>query len=76
MLLTKLQNHIQENFSEIGTAKLLLAVSGGVDSMVMLHTLNKLNYNVTVAHCNFRLRGSESDEETEFLKKYILLIKT
>ncbi len=43
--------------------KILLTVSGGVDSMVMLALLATAGYNVGVAHCNFCLRGAESDED-------------
>jgi tRNA(Ile)-lysidine synthase len=48
--------------------KILLAVSGGIDSMVMLHLLNQLNILTGVAHCNFQLRGSESDEDAQFVQ--------
>jgi tRNA(Ile)-lysidine synthase len=44
--------------------KILLAVSGGVDSMVMLSVFVRLGYNIGVAHCNFGLRGEESDKDT------------
>jgi len=47
--------------------KILLAVSGGVDSMVMLSIFVRLGYNVGVAHCNFHLRGEESDGDTEMV---------
>ena len=47
--------------------KILLTVSGGVDSMVMLSIFVRLDYNVEVAHCNFGLRGKESDEDTEMV---------
>lgn len=47
--------------------KILLAVSGGVDSMVLLSVFVRLGYNVEVAHCNFGLRGKESDEDTEMV---------
>ena len=43
--------------------RILLAVSGGVDSMVMLSLFTECGYNVGVAHCNFCLRGAESDED-------------
>ena len=43
--------------------KILLTVSGGVDSMVMLSLFAQSGYNVGVAHCNFCLRGAESDED-------------
>ena len=47
--------------------KILLAVSGGVDSMVMLSLFVRLGYNIGVAHCNFSLRGEESDGDTEMV---------
>ena len=43
--------------------RILLAVSGGVDSMVMLSLFTECGYQVGVAHCNFCLRGAESDED-------------
>lgn len=43
--------------------RILLAVSGGVDSMVMMSLFAKCGYNTVVAHCNFQLRGQESDED-------------
>ena len=47
--------------------KILLTVSGGVDSMVMLSIFVRLGYNIGVAHCNFGLRGEESDADTEMV---------
>ncbi len=47
--------------------KILLTVSGGVDSMVMLSIFVRLGYNIGVAHCNFGLRGEESDGDTELV---------
>lgn len=43
--------------------RILLTVSGGVDSMVLLTLFVESGYAVGVAHCNFQLRGSESDED-------------
>uniref|UniRef100_UPI00404A1D98 tRNA lysidine(34) synthetase TilS n=1 Tax=Fulvivirga sp. TaxID=1931237 RepID=UPI00404A1D98 len=48
--------------------KLLVTVSGGVDSMVLLDLLKKGEFNVTVAHCNFKLRGADSDGDEKFVK--------
>jgi len=53
-------------------ANLLLGVSGGIDSMVMLHGLHQLKYSITVAHVNFKLRGSESDGDTNLVKNWCL----
>ncbi len=43
--------------------RILLTVSGGVDSMVLLDLFTRAGYRVGVAHCNFQLRGAESDED-------------
>lgn len=43
--------------------KYLLAVSGGVDSMAMLHFFHSKNFNIVVAHCNFQLRGEDSNAD-------------
>jgi tRNA(Ile)-lysidine synthase len=49
--------------------KTLLAISGGVDSVVMLHLFHKAGLDAGVAHCNFGLRGVESNEDEEFVKE-------
>lgn len=64
----KFQNHINLNFSFLRGKKLLLATSGGIDSMVLLHLCQRLTLNVRAAHCNFQLRGEESDADEEFVK--------
>jgi len=49
--------------------RLLLGVSGGIDSMVMLHALLFLKYQVTVSHINFKLRGLDSDEDANLVEE-------
>jgi tRNA(Ile)-lysidine synthase len=49
--------------------KILLAVSGGIDSMSMMHLFSKVGNTCIVAHCNFQLRGSESDGDEIFVKE-------
>ncbi len=58
-----------ENLLDEGD-KLVLAVSGGIDSMVMLTLFQHLENEFAVAHCNFKLRGAESDGEEVFLRDY------
>ena len=62
-MLQKLQNHINLNLPFLKEKKLLLAVSGGIDSMVLVNLCHQLQLNFAVAHCNFQLRGNESDED-------------
>lgn len=62
-MLTKFQHHIEQNFAQLKDKKLLLAVSGGVDSMVLLDLFYKLKFDICIAHCNFQLRGKESDAD-------------
>lgn len=50
--------------------KNLLALSGGVDSMVLAHLLIQHKISFECAHVNFGLRGSESDEDEEFVKQW------
>ncbi len=69
-MLQKLQNHIQQNFSFLKDKKLLVATSGGMDSMVLVHLFKKLNLNFALAHCNFQLRGAESDKDEIFVTTY------
>ena len=59
-MLTKFQYHIEQNFPQLKDKKLLLAVSGGIDSMVLLDLFYKLRFDICVVHCNFQLRGKES----------------
>lgn len=47
--------------------KVLLAVSGGIDSIVMAHLFNAAGFTVGIAHCNFKLRADESDQDEQFV---------
>lgn len=48
------------------SAKYIVALSGGADSVALLLTLKQLDYNIEAAHCNFHLRGEESDRDEHF----------
>lgn len=54
------------------SGKLLLAVSGGVDSMYLAHRASEFypGASFVVAHCNFQLRGEESDADQEFVRQW------
>ncbi|HNW74462.1 MAG TPA: tRNA lysidine(34) synthetase TilS [Bacteroidales bacterium] len=47
--------------------RILLAVSGGIDSVVMSHLFASAGYHFGIAHCNFNLRGNESDADEQFV---------
>lgn len=63
LLLDGFERYIEENKLFTHDDKLLLTVSGGVDSMVMMSLAAAAGYRFGVAHCNFQLRGKESDED-------------
>lgn len=69
-MLKKLQNHLDSNFPFLEKSKLFLAVSGGIDSIVLLNIFHKLKYEIAVLHCNFSLRNSESDADEYFVKTF------
>ena len=48
--------------------RVLVAISGGVDSMVLTYLLNELGYQIGIAHANFQLRASESEADEKFVK--------
>jgi tRNA(Ile)-lysidine synthase len=50
--------------------KILVAVSGGLDSMVLTNLCLKLGFKISIAHCNFCLRDSESDLDEKFVRDF------
>ncbi len=67
-MLQKFKEHIHINFPFLKDKKLLIAISGGLDSVVLTHLLFELNFTTSLAHCNFQLRKKESDLDEEFVK--------
>jgi len=62
-----MQKQIDFHFSFLEKSKLLIAISGGVDSVALAHLCYKLNLDFALAHCNFNLRRDESDADEQFV---------
>ena len=66
-MLNAFKNHIEEQFSFLKKSRLVIAISGGIDSVALAHLCHKLNFDFALAHCNFNLRGKESDADEDFV---------
>ncbi len=69
-MIKKLEKHIDSIFPFIKGKKILLGISGGLDSMGLGYLLKELGYNLTLAHVNFNLRGKHSDEDESFVTQW------
>jgi len=69
-MLKKFRRFIAENNMLKMDSKVLLAVSGGIDSMVMTDLFRSEGIQAGIAHCNFTLRGNESDLDEEMVSEY------
>jgi len=67
-MIERFKQFIEQEDLFISADKILLAVSGGVDSVVMVHLFYHAGFEFEIAHCNFNLRGKESDEDELFVK--------
>lgn len=69
-MLEKFQQYIESHHLINKGDRILVALSGGVDSMVLAELLRRCGYDITFAHCNFHLRGKESDDDEQFVREY------
>lgn len=68
-MLESFKQFIENNCSCSRNDKILLAVSGGADSVVMAHLFKKTSFDFAIAHCHFGLRGKDADEDALFVKQ-------
>ena len=61
------QKHIHNNLTFLTKSKLLIAISGGLDSVVLTYLCSDLKLDLVLAHCNFNLRDDESDADETFV---------
>jgi len=66
-MLKSFESQIDTHLEFLKDTRLLIAISGGVDSVVLAHLCSKLNLNFALAHCNFNLRGEESNADEDFV---------
>lgn len=67
----RFKHYIEEHKLFDHNDRILLGVSGGIDSMVMIHLFDSCGFNYAVAHCNFGLRGRESDGDEQLVKDVV-----
>ncbi|WP_299260936.1 tRNA lysidine(34) synthetase TilS [uncultured Aquimarina sp.] len=65
----KFKVHIEDKLPFLREKKLLIACSGGLDSIVLTHMCHLLGLDFGIAHCNFKLRGTESEGDEEFVSE-------
>lgn len=61
------KTHFIANFPQLLSAKILLTISGGLDSVVLAYLCKAAGLDFALAHCNFTLRGKESDADADFI---------
>ena len=64
---TQIEEYIAHHKLFSKQSKVLVGLSGGPDSMALIHILMQLGYNCIAAHCNFHLRGEDSDNDAAFV---------
>ena len=67
MTINAFKDHIDNHLDFLNQSKLIIAISGGLDSVVLAYLCQKINLNIVLAHCNFSLRDQESDTDEAFV---------
>ena len=66
-VLEKVRNYIRQHHLLEEGARVLVGLSGGPDSVCLVRILDSLGYGVVAVHCNFHLRGDESQRDEQFV---------
>ncbi|WP_257094018.1 tRNA lysidine(34) synthetase TilS [Sphingobacterium sp. E70] len=69
-MLERLKGYIEKEHLMMPHDKILLTVSGGKDSMLMAHLFAKAGFRIAIAHCNFQLRGEDSELDEALVRKF------
>lgn len=67
-MLSQFKKHIEKEFSDFRNKEIGVAISGGVDSVVLAYILYHNKFSITLLHCNFNLRNSASDGDQAFVE--------
>jgi tRNA(Ile)-lysidine synthase len=62
--------NLQQNFSDVFSLNFVVAVSGGMDSMSLLHIFKELGISGLVSHVNYQKRGEESDKDARLVRQH------
>lgn len=72
MIQQRITQYIEKNHLFSSDSKILVALSGGADSVALLRILHTAGYHCEAAHCNFHLRGEESNRDESFVRQLCL----
>ena len=67
--MNEFESKVRTILAEAKAEKLLIGISGGADSMALLRAVMATGFTITAVHCNFHLRGSESDRDEAFVRE-------
>ncbi|WP_378176506.1 tRNA lysidine(34) synthetase TilS [Aquimarina sp. SS2-1] len=68
-MIAQFKDHIETHLSFLKEKRVLIACSGGLDSTVLTYLCHSLNLEIGMAHCNFKLRDKESEEDKKFVSE-------